>query len=69
MRRSWREPAACRNGTRRPARPRGIEPPGTYDPESGRPWTRRRDLYPVHVMSAQWAVLRQKLIARAFPNG
>ncbi|MEU7036319.1 hypothetical protein ABZ958_21895 [Streptomyces sp. NPDC046237] len=49
--------------------PRGIELPGTYDPESGQAWTRRRDLYLVHDMSAQWSVLRQKLIARAFPNG
>ncbi|MEV0095908.1 hypothetical protein [Streptomyces sp. NPDC050738] len=49
--------------------PRGFEMPGTYDPESGQAWTRRRDLYVVHDMAAQWQVLRQKLIAQAYPNG
>ncbi|MEU9701742.1 hypothetical protein [Streptomyces sp. NPDC047981] len=49
--------------------PRGIELPATYDAESGQAWTRRRDLYLVHDMTAQWTVLRQKLIARAYPNG
>lgn len=49
--------------------PRGFTMPGTYDPESGQPWTRRRDLYLVHDMLAQWTVLRQKLIDEAYPNG
>ncbi|WP_279630225.1 hypothetical protein [Streptomyces murinus] len=43
--------------------------PGTYDPESGQAWTRRRDLYLVHDMVAQLTVLRTKLIAQAYPNG
>jgi len=49
--------------------PEGIAMPGTYDPQSGQPWTRRRDLYLVHDMYAQWATLRTKLIAQAYPNG
>lgn len=49
--------------------PAGITVPGTYDPESGQAWTRRRDLYLVHDMVAQLTVLRTKLIAQAYPNG
>lgn len=49
--------------------PRGFEMPGTYDVESGQPWTRRRDLYLVHDMASQWAVLREKLVKQAYPNG
>ncbi|MCX4672597.1 hypothetical protein OG453_39150 [Streptomyces sp. NBC_01381] len=51
--------------------PHGVDMPGTYDTESGQPWTRRRDLYLVHDMAAQWAVLREKLVREdeAFPNG
>lgn len=49
--------------------PRGFAMPHTYDPESGQAWTRRRDLYLVHDMAAQWAVLRQKLTTQAYPNG
>ncbi|MDP5228475.1 MULTISPECIES: hypothetical protein [Arthrobacter] len=49
--------------------PAGIDMPGTYDPESGQPWTRRRDLYLLHDMYAQMAVLRAKEIAKAYPNG
>ncbi|WAH98529.1 hypothetical protein [Arthrobacter sp. MMS18-M83] len=49
--------------------PEDIDMPGTYDPESGQSWTRRRDLYLVHDMYAQMAVLRGKLIAQAYPNG
>ncbi|MFI6648898.1 hypothetical protein ACIBI8_14930 [Streptomyces sp. NPDC050529] len=49
--------------------PRGFSMPHTYDPESGQPWTRRRDLYLVNDMLAQWSVLRAKLMAEAFPNG
>jgi hypothetical protein len=49
--------------------PQGMDMPGTYDPQSGQPWTRRRDLYLVHDMYAQMAVLRGKLIAQAYPNG
>lgn len=43
--------------------------PHTYDPESGQAWTRRRDLYLVHDMLAQWTTLRAKLITAAYPNG
>ncbi|MGW1911687.1 hypothetical protein ACWCQS_13355 [Streptomyces sp. NPDC002076] len=49
--------------------PRGFTMPHTYDPHSGQPWTRRRDLYLVHDMAAQWQVLRAKLVAQAYPNG
>ncbi|WP_329113429.1 hypothetical protein [Streptomyces sp. NBC_01465] len=49
--------------------PRGFVMPGTYDPDSGQAWTRRRELYLVHDMTAQWTVLRQKLLAEAYPNG
>lgn len=49
--------------------PRGFDMPDTYDPQSGQPWTRRRDLYLVHDMAAQWQVLRQKMITAAYPNG
>ncbi|MGA5067800.1 hypothetical protein ACPB9E_29165 [Streptomyces exfoliatus] len=49
--------------------PRGFGMPHTYDPESGQPWTRRRDLYLVNDMLAQWSALRAKLMAEAFPNG
>ena len=49
--------------------PAGFAMPHTYDPESGQPWTRRRDLYLVHDMLAQWTVLRAKVIAEAYPNG
>lgn len=49
--------------------PAGIAMPGDYDPESGQAWTRRRDLYLVHDMSAQLAALRSQLIAAAYPNG
>lgn len=49
--------------------PEGISMPGTYDPQSGQAWTRTRDLYLVHDMTAQWTALRAKMIAAAFPNG
>ncbi|MER5936945.1 hypothetical protein ABT121_06425 [Streptomyces sp. NPDC001928] len=49
--------------------PEGIAMPHTYDPESGQAWTRRRDLYLVHDMLAQWTTLRAKLITAAYPNG
>ncbi|MFC5805339.1 hypothetical protein [Streptomyces formicae] len=49
--------------------PRGFAMPGTYDPESGQPWTRRRDLYLVTDMMAQWTMLQKKLITAAYPNG
>jgi hypothetical protein len=49
--------------------PRGFTMPGTYDPESGQAWTRRRDLYLMHDMTARWKTLRQKLIAQAYPDG
>lgn len=49
--------------------PAGVEMPGDYDLQSGQPWTRRRDLYLLHDMYAQMAVLRAKAIAAAYPNG
>ncbi|MEZ2371759.1 hypothetical protein [Arthrobacter sp. RCC_34] len=49
--------------------PAGFDMPGTYDLQSGQPWTRRRDLYLLHDMYAQMAVLRGKMIAEAYPNG
>ncbi|WP_426302958.1 hypothetical protein [Arthrobacter sp. R-11] len=49
--------------------PAGVGMPGDYDPQSGQPWTRRRDLYLMHDMYAQFAVLRQKAITAAYPNG
>ncbi|CAM5234569.1 hypothetical protein GCM10010329_62110 [Streptomyces spiroverticillatus] len=49
--------------------PQGHTMPHTYDPKSGQPWTRRRDLYLVHDMAAQWQVLREKLVTGAFPQG
>ncbi|GAA1889222.1 hypothetical protein GCM10009837_09020 [Streptomyces durmitorensis] len=49
--------------------PKGFSMPGTYDPESGQAWTRRRDLYLVHDMAAQWSVLREKLVREAYPHG
>ncbi|GAA2357213.1 hypothetical protein GCM10010376_94640 [Streptomyces violaceusniger] len=49
--------------------PEGFTMPDTYDPESGQPWTRRRDLYLVHDMNAQWGMMRTELISRMYPNG
>jgi hypothetical protein len=49
--------------------PCGIVMPHTYDTRSGQEWTRRRDLYLVHDMAAQWQVLRAKLIAQEYPHG
>ncbi|MFF1836372.1 hypothetical protein ACFVXE_19505 [Streptomyces sp. NPDC058231] len=49
--------------------PHGFAMPHTYDTESGQAWTRRRDLYLVHDMLAQWTVLHAKQIAEAYPNG
>ncbi|OFI38816.1 hypothetical protein BIU82_17290 [Arthrobacter sp. SW1] len=49
--------------------PAGVQMPGEYDTRSGQPWTRRRDLYLLHDMYAQFAVLRQKAITAAYPNG
>lgn len=43
--------------------------PTLYEPQSGQAWTRRRDLYLVHDMYAQFATLRANLIAAAYPNG
>ncbi|MCX4744080.1 hypothetical protein OG455_00885 [Kitasatospora sp. NBC_01287] len=43
--------------------PAGFTMPGTYDTQSGQAWTRRRDLYLVHDMSAQWQMLEQTLLA------
>ena len=42
-----------------------IELPLAYDPHSGQPWTRRRDIYLLHDMCAQLAVHRAEAIARA----
>ena len=49
--------------------PAGFDMPDTYDPQSGQTWTRRRDLYLVHDMSAQWQMLEPQLLAAAYPNG
>lgn len=49
--------------------PAGVEMPGEYDTQSGQPWTRLRELYLLHDMYAQFAVLRQKAITAAYPNG
>lgn len=49
--------------------PAGVDMPGAYDEQSGQPWTRRRDLYLLHDMYAQFAVRRQKAITEAYPNG
>lgn len=46
-----------------------VELPVEYDALSGQAWTRRRDLYLVHDMSAQFAMLRSALVAKAYPNG
>lgn len=43
--------------------------PVTYDPQSGQPWTRRRDLYLLHDMAAQFMQLRATQIARSYPQG
>jgi hypothetical protein len=43
--------------------------PGEYDAQSGQSWTRRRDLYLLHDMSAQVQRLRAMAIAAAYPNG
>ncbi|WP_416052989.1 hypothetical protein [Cupriavidus basilensis] len=43
--------------------------PLNYDPQSGQAWTRRRDLYLVHDMYAQFTTLRTSLIAANYPNG
>lgn len=47
----------------------GVTLPVTYDPSSGQPWTRRRDLYLIHDMAAQFMQLRAQQIATLFPNG
>lgn len=49
--------------------PEGVEMPGEYDAQSGQSWTRRRDLYLLHDMSAQVQRLRAMAIAAAYPNG
>lgn len=43
--------------------------PTAYDLQSGQSWTRRRDLYLVHDMYAQFAVKTGALIAQAYPQG
>ncbi len=40
-----------------------IELPVTYDPLSGQPWTRRRDIYLAHDLAAQFIALRGQAIA------
>jgi hypothetical protein len=47
----------------------GVNLPVNYDPLSGQPWTRRRDLYLVHDMYAQLAVKAAALTSAAYPNG
>jgi hypothetical protein len=43
--------------------------PVTYDLQSGQSWTRRRDLYLVHDMFAQFATKAATLVAQAYPQG
>jgi hypothetical protein len=43
--------------------------PDTYDPHSAQAWTRRRDVYLVHDMGAQWAMKKSQLLAELYPNG
>lgn len=40
-----------------------IELPAIYDPLSGQPWTRRRDIYLAHDLAAQFIALRAEAIA------
>lgn len=47
----------------------GLHLPVTYDPQSGQPWTRSRDLYLIHDMAAQFMQLRAAEIARRYSNG
>jgi hypothetical protein len=49
--------------------PDGISMPDTYDPHSAQAWTRRRDVYLVHDMGAQWAMKKSQLLAELYPNG
>ncbi|WP_298131485.1 hypothetical protein [Micropruina sp.] len=49
--------------------PRGFAMPNTYDPQSAQAWTRDRDIYLIHDMYAQIAVLRNDLIKERYPNG
>lgn len=49
--------------------PQGFSMPGTYDPLSAQAWTRDRDIYLVHDMYAQVAMLREELISQRYPNG
>lgn len=49
--------------------PAGIPMPGVYDLLSGQAWTRRRDIYLIHDMLAQMAVVSAKANAAAYPNG
>jgi hypothetical protein len=43
--------------------------PVDYDPLSGQPWTRNRELYLVHDMMAQISTRTGKLIVQAYPQG
>lgn len=49
--------------------PEGITMPGDYDEQSGQAWTRRRDLYLLHDMTAQIMRLRTLRIDEAYPDG
>lgn len=40
-----------------------VELPTIYDPLSGQPWTRRRDIYLAHDLAAQFIALRSQAIA------
>jgi hypothetical protein len=40
-----------------------VELPAIYDPLSGQPWTRRRDIYLAHDLAAQFIALRTEAIA------
>ncbi|MGA9918180.1 MAG: hypothetical protein WA766_10350 [Candidatus Acidiferrales bacterium] len=47
----------------------GVTLPVNYDPLSGQPWTRNRELYLVHDMYAQIAGKAATLTAQAYPQG
>ena len=48
---------------------REVELPVIYDAQSGQPWTRNRELYLIHDMAAQFAMLRAERIAKEYPAG
>ncbi len=47
----------------------GVTLPVNYDPQSGQPWTRNRELYVTYDMMAQIGTKYVTLTAQAYPNG